>query len=656
MMVKITQNNDQLLISVNNEERGSLHSLIELLTENDRGTVKGNTIEITTKNHIYPLHQMLTSINNICAKENIDVTFDSESEKVLEEQKSIKKQLESLDKVGSEIKSRSESNSNVQLPSIFKRTLKDYQQDSVDHLYSIGNGANFSVPGSGKTTIALAAYSLMKQNDQVDHILVVCPRSAFMSWEDEFDGCFERPSNTVRLNRENIDKKHQDADIFLATYQLMSYRPDDFVRLLRNHRVLMILDESHNIKNGKKTEPTSWAKVARDIAPFAEKRMVLSGTPCPQALDDLWAQIDFLYPNVRYLESYDYFKKYTKSRAGFGQEFTSKIENVYRRISKDDLDLRKPHFEVIDVPMDSLQTKIYNSVQVKVIEALLKESQTENTKMSKWRGDKGGKIIRLLQAASNPTLFTKNDEQFDFSSAKIDLDSDTSELIDKYAAQGQIPTKLMEACKKAQELAESGEKVIIWTSFLHNIKMIEEQLLKNNVRQNQLLVIDGSVPKDDQDDIHDNREKRIRLFKEDPNYKILIATPPSCSESVSLHKNSRNELVCKHAIYFDRTFNAAHYMQSKDRIHRVGMKDVTVTYWIFRSAYPAENGQKPVVCHIDDWTHNRLKNKETRMLGALGDKITTFDMNTNHTKMNEEEVVADTEDYIRSLKENGVIK
>ena len=83
MMVKITQNNDQLLISVNNEERGSLHSLIELLTENDRGTVKGNTIEITTKNHIYPLHQMLTSINNICAKENIDVTFDSESEKVL---------------------------------------------------------------------------------------------------------------------------------------------------------------------------------------------------------------------------------------------------------------------------------------------------------------------------------------------------------------------------------------------------------------------------------------------------------------------------------------------------------------------------------------------------------------------------------------------
>mgnify|MGYP003389562461 FL=1 len=97
-------------------------------------------------------------------------------------------------------------------------------------------------------------------------------------------------------------------------------------------------------------------------------------------------------------------------------------------------------------------------------------------------------------------------------------------------------------------------------------------------------------------------------------------------------------------------------MQSKDRIHRVGMKDVTVTYWIFRSAYPAENGQKPVVCHIDDWTHNRLKTKETRMLGALGDKITTFDMNTNHTKMNEEEVVADTEDYIRSLKENGIIK
>ena len=58
----------------------------------------------------------------------------------------------------------------------------------------------------------------------------------------------------------------------------------------------------------------------------------------------------------------------------------------------------------------------------------------------------------------------------------------------------------MKACIKARDIAASGEKVIIWTSFLFNIDMIEEQLLRHNVNQNQVLKIDGSVPKDDDDE------------------------------------------------------------------------------------------------------------------------------------------------------------
>ena len=333
------------------------------------------------------------------------------------------------------------------------------------------------------------------------------------------------------------------------------------------------------------------------------------------------------------------------------------MKNLSTRISKEDLDLPPPHFEEIDVKMDELQTKIYNGVQARVIEELLEESKFERAKMSGFRGERGGKIVRLLQAASNPTLLTKNDKEFDFSNTEELIDADTSELIEKYASLGKIPTKLMEACKKARDLAENGEKVIIWTSFLHNIDMIEEQLLRHNVNQNQVLKIDGSVPKDEDDDANYNREAVIRLFKESPNYKILIATPPSCSESVSLHINKFGETVCKNAIYFDRTFNAAHYMQSKDRIHRIGMKDDTeVTYWIFRATCEQEHSGKTVLCHIEDWTHNRLKRKETRMLRALGDKITTFDLNTTHKALSVEEIRSDTLDFLADLRKKGVIK
>ena len=54
-------------------------------------------------------------------------------------------------------------------------------------------------------------------------------------------------------------------------------------------------------------------------------------------------------------------------------------------------------------------------------------------------------------------------------------------------------------------------------------------------------------------------------------YYVLVANPAACAESISLHT------VCHHAIYIDRTHNAAHYLQSQDRIHRLGLPPKTVT-------------------------------------------------------------------------------
>jgi len=45
---------------------------------------------------------------------------------------------------------------------------------------------------------------------------------------------------------------------------------------------------------------------------------------------------------------------------------------------------------------------------------------------------------------------------------------------------------------------------------------------------------------------------------------ILIANPAACAESISLHKN------CHNAIYYDLSYNSGQYLQSLDRIHRVG--------------------------------------------------------------------------------------
>ena len=84
--------------------------------------------------------------------------------------------------------------------------------------------------------------------------------------------------------------------------------------------------------------------------------------------------------------------------------------------------------------------------------------------------------------------------------------------------------------------------------------------------------------------------------------------------------------------------------------------DIVVTYWIFRATCEREESDETVLCHIEDWTHNRLKRKETRMLSALGDKITTFDLNTTHKALSVEEIRSDTADFLADLRKKGVIK
>jgi SNF2 family DNA or RNA helicase len=257
--------------------------------------------------------------------------------------------------------------------------------------------------------------------------------------------------------------------------------------------------------------------------------------------------------------------------------------------------------------------------------------------MHKWRR---AKMIRLIQAASNPALLNKSDIEFNLDPV-TNVDAEVSKLIEEYTKYNEIPVKVHEACKLARNLVESGEKVIIWTSFLHNIDMIIVQLLKDL----QPLHIDGRIPKDESKDYEFNREKIIRLFKNDPKFKILIATPPSCAESVSLHKNSRKETVCKNAIYLDRTFNAGQYMQSKDRIHRIGMdQDTQVMYYVFIAKGT-----------IDEYIDQRLATKEDNMLQFLRDDFRIVDLNSREIALTEDEVNRDMKKYIDFLRKKGRI-
>jgi SNF2 family DNA or RNA helicase len=72
------------------------------------------------------------------------------------------------------------------------------------------------------------------------------------------------------------------------------------------------------------------------------------------------------------------------------------------------------------------------------------------------------------------------------------------------------------------------------------------------------------------------REEIIRRFVDiDGGIDILVANPAACAESISLHK------TCSHAIYYDLSYNCAQYLQSLDRIHRVGGSEDKEAHYYF---------------------------------------------------------------------------
>ena len=152
---------------------------------------------------------------------------------------------------------------------------------------------------------------------------------------------------------------------------------------------------------------------------------------------------------------------------------------------------------------------------------------------------------------------------------------------------------------KTEILPKNG-KVIIWTIFVQNADELQELLEKSGISTKLLI---GRISQGEKEDT-------IKRFNEPDNkdFQVVIANPFSVSESISLHKG------CHNAIYLERDYNAANFLQSKDRIHRVGLpKGAETKYFYFISDQS-----------IDSVINERLDLKVKRMEKIIDEEIPLF--------------------------------
>jgi SNF2 family DNA or RNA helicase len=163
----------------------------------------------------------------------------------------------------------------------------------------------------------------------------------------------------------------------------------------------------------------------------------------------------------------------------------------------------------------------------------------------------------------------------------------------------EMPRKFEKVATIVAENANANRKTLVWSNFVSNL----EELAARVLAPYQPALIYGAIPSSPRETNFVTRQSELHRFRSDPACAVLLANPAAMSEGVSLHHE------CHDAVYLDRTFNAGQYLQSIDRIHRLGLSPDTET----RITSLVSTGT------IDEIIDQRVRTKAERLSRMLSD-------------------------------------
>ncbi|TIQ79909.1 DEAD/DEAH box helicase [Mesorhizobium sp.] len=477
----------------------------------------------------------------------------------------------------------------------FTRTLRPFQLRNLHRLVNLPHGADFSVPGAGKTTVALAAYSILRARGTVLRLAVIAPIAAFGAWKEELVACFASPPVLV-IHTGQGTVIPQNTDVLLSNYNRTATDYDGVRAFVAAEATQVILDEAHRVKRGA---AGVHGRAVLDLAYAARRRDVLTGTPAPQGAFDLVALVSFLYPGQdrQILPDAAYFERLGRDEQVLA-ETNSAVRRYFVRTPKAELKLPPTRFEVVREQMPPIQSAIYD--------ALLGQYRSSFALPDRGRHamQRLGRIVMyLLEAATNPMLLTAgsdegDDPAFIHPPLKLTGDEPLADLLARYSS-FEEPWKYQRAATIVERAATCGEKVLVWSSFVRNLKALSRRLGEYHPA-----MVHGGVPSDEMAPAAViTREREFERFRHDPACTVLLANPAACGEGISLHH------WCHHAIYLDRTFNAGHFLQSQDRIHRLGLAPEVITRFTLLISAGS----------IDDSVDGRLAEKVSALARLMDD-------------------------------------
>jgi SNF2 family DNA or RNA helicase len=423
-------------------------------------------------------------------------------------------------------------------PATWHGDLTDFQTRDFVKLRGLSHGANFSVPGAGKTRVALALFESRRQAGEVERMLVVAPKSAFESWYEETEESFR---GHYRPQTRTFEGTLPPAsDILLINYERLPDARAALLQWLQQRPTLLVLDEAHRMKLGP---AGAWGAVCLALGPYAARRLILTGTPAPNGARDLENVMGFVWPGQG---------RAAVTRAIAGGDLrtaSASLRPLYARTTKDELGLPPLEVRKRHVELPPLHRELYAALLGQA-SARFGSSTTEVESL-------GRVLLYLLMAATTPALLAAGATRYEPLPYRVPpLDAPATSTLAtllRDLPQYELSPKYAEVLSTVAYNAERNRKTLIWSTFVRNLTSLGHLLSGFNPA-----VVHGGTP---------DREAELRRFRCDETCSVLLTNPATLGEGVSLHH------VCHDAMYVDRDFAAGRFLQSVDRIHRLGLAD-----------------------------------------------------------------------------------
>lgn len=431
------------------------------------------------------------------------------------------------------------------MPVNFGGNLRPYQKAGYNWFHFLKQyhfgGCLADDMGLGKTIQTLSL--LQKHKEDTEEVggkatsLVIMPTSLIYNWLNEA----RKFAPQLKLMVHTGTMRYRSAEVFanydvvITTYGISRIDIEMFKGFFFDY---VILDESQNIKN---PSSKSYQAVKQLKSRF---KLILSGTPVENSVNDLWTQMSFINPGLLGAQQF------------FQNEFVAPIEKkkdedkarklqalikpfVLRRTKEQVATELPPKTEnLFYCQMTEEQSSVYEEVKSEYRNELLKSLEDGTFAKTQIKVLQG--LIKLRQIANHPIMIDK------------DYEGDSGKFEDVVHTLGNV--------------LDGGHKVLIFSQFVKQLSIYREHFERIGI---PYVYLDGATQ---------NRGDVVKQFQEDEKTRVFLISIKAGGVGLNLTE-------ADYVFILDPWWNPAVEQQAIDRTHRIGQtKNVFIYKFITKDS------------------------------------------------------------------------